>query len=832
MSEDSYREVSEESWLSRLVASIKRVAGGVLLLLAAIPLLYWNEGRAVQAAAGLAEGAAAVINADANTPLPANEGKLIHLSGEAKAQAPLTDPTLGVRAPNALRLMRTVEMYQWREEKKTKTKKKIGGKTVTVKEYRYEQVWSEKAIDDSNFKQRRGHFNPGELPQKSLTLNASDATLGKFTLPTAVLERLVSTAPLAATNEMRRSVAAAFGRPASIDDGKIFLGFNPNRPRVGDVRVSYAVVAAQPISLVAQQRGKTLAAYTTKSDQSILLVQQGRIDAKAMFSAAVSSANSLTWILRGVGFAMLFFGLLLFFGPIAVVADVVPLFGDLLRFGITLFSGTVAAALALVTVSISWLIHRPLIGSAMLLAGIALFAGLLLLGKKRKARQRQDDAPAPQHWAPPEDAAVSAQPWGPSGFAAPARAPGLASTATPMLADAAPPLFAPPSAPSTAPFAVSTRPEQPVDSNDQSFGEAVMPTRWARAYLIWLGIVALFGASAYTAALFYRGGFDSNATSASPSYAAAATIKRRTLSSAPRTAANRVTRIATRTTSATTNNPASPMTAMAATVTGATPSTAAKATPAKTSDDDHDSAEKLDKGNKASTATATADDKASAAKPSADEITSADATEVAPSTPAADSVEPAAKISPKPSIKLARRAIEQTDYAEARAHFAALLRNKPDEITFAVGLALAKLELGDASDYQRLAQAQPNQPMVQALVMRHAMLRGDWQTAHSEAQRLRSTARRDPLVRLWRAEIDLQRRQYARAKRAYLALIKDPRYTARARIALSKLELATNYRTKALSQARKALAASRSATMRARSKEQIQLCIAARQQSR
>ena len=88
-------------------------------------LLFWNEGRAVQTALSLAEGAGIVVSVLPDTVDPANEGKLIHTSGPVTTDTVPTDPDFAISAPG-VRLVRSTEMYQWIEEKKTETKKNVG----------------------------------------------------------------------------------------------------------------------------------------------------------------------------------------------------------------------------------------------------------------------------------------------------------------------------------------------------------------------------------------------------------------------------------------------------------------------------------------------------------------------------------------------------------------------------------------------------------------------------------------------------------------------------------------------------------------------------------
>ena len=123
---DSYTEVTSEGWFSRIGASIKGILFGIIIIPVCAIVLWWNEGRAVTTAKSLKEGAAAVVNVSADTVDPANDKKLVHVTGEAAATAEVKDADLGLSLP-ALRLVRSEEIYQWIENKKTEKKEKIGG---------------------------------------------------------------------------------------------------------------------------------------------------------------------------------------------------------------------------------------------------------------------------------------------------------------------------------------------------------------------------------------------------------------------------------------------------------------------------------------------------------------------------------------------------------------------------------------------------------------------------------------------------------------------------------------------------------------------------------
>ncbi len=123
MSKDSFTEITHQSWGSRIGGSIKGILFGLILFVAAFPLLFWNEGRAVKRYKTLKEGGGMVVSVKSGNIDNANVGKLIHISGKAEAVDSLTDPVFGV-STKGLKLNRVVEMYQWTEASESKTKKK------------------------------------------------------------------------------------------------------------------------------------------------------------------------------------------------------------------------------------------------------------------------------------------------------------------------------------------------------------------------------------------------------------------------------------------------------------------------------------------------------------------------------------------------------------------------------------------------------------------------------------------------------------------------------------------------------------------------------------
>ena len=101
-----------------------------------------------------------------------------------------------------------------------------------------------------------------------------------------------------------------------------------------------------------------------------------------MFESARSANSFMTWIVRLVGFLLMFFGLSKLLKPLSVLADVLPILGNIVELGTGLVAGVVALVCSLVTIAIAWIFYRPVLAIFLLvLAG----AGIFFLWKKRQA---------------------------------------------------------------------------------------------------------------------------------------------------------------------------------------------------------------------------------------------------------------------------------------------------------------------------------------------------------------------------------------------------------------------------------------------------------------
>ncbi|MBV8078615.1 MAG: TMEM43 family protein [Planctomycetaceae bacterium] len=389
---DSYTEISSQGWSSRLGNALLALPFGLILFLASFVVLFWNEGRTVRTAKALAEGNAAVISIPSDRVDAANEGKLVHISGEATTDQMLEDPRFHLSA-RAIRLRRLVKMYQWREQSQTQTRKKLGGGEERITTYTYSKDWSDRPIDSGQFKKPDGHHNPRAFPFEEWSADAGTVKLGAFRLPARLVSRIDRAEPLPVGDAERDALPADLKDRLKVDNGRYYLGEDPAHPKVGDVTVEFQQVRPTTVSLLAQQAGDSFQPFQTRAGDAIDRLQVGTATADAMFQAAVAENHLLAWGLRLVGFFLMATGIGLVLGPLAVFADVIPWLGSIVRGGTWLIASGVALVLSLVTIALGWIAYRPVIGIAVFAAAGAAFVGFTYLVRGRRRAPNREMMP-------------------------------------------------------------------------------------------------------------------------------------------------------------------------------------------------------------------------------------------------------------------------------------------------------------------------------------------------------------------------------------------------------------------------------------------------------
>lgn len=119
--------------MEKLKQSVIGVWLGFLILVAALGFLVINEIDAVKELSKLDEIDKVAIEMKSDDTSPENDGKLVVIGGTIKNDGKSTDDAFSIEV-NSPKLLRTVEVYQWKE-------------TLKDKVYTYDKVWSKELVD-------------------------------------------------------------------------------------------------------------------------------------------------------------------------------------------------------------------------------------------------------------------------------------------------------------------------------------------------------------------------------------------------------------------------------------------------------------------------------------------------------------------------------------------------------------------------------------------------------------------------------------------------------------------------------------------------------------
>lgn len=383
MSENSHTVTSSTGWFGRIGGAIKGLIVGLILIVVSFPVLFLNEGRAVKTQKTLEEGASSVVKVSAGAVESKNDGKLVYMTGNTEIpELAISDETFKVSAI-ALKLRRKVEIYQWKEEEKTETKKKIGGGEERVTNYTYTKVWSDRPIDSANFNEKQKHANPEPaLSEEEWVVGKVD--LGAFTLSSGLVGQINNYTPLNVpfAPDLQEEIV---GKKLHKEGAGFYLGVDPTSPAIGDLRVTYETVFPGAASLIAKQKNNTFEPFMAKAGGTIEMLSTGTVSSESMFAAAHASNRILTWGLRLLGVVLMFIGFSLLFRPLSVLADVVPLFGNIVGAGTGIVAFLLSVPISLLVISVAWIFYRPLVGLPLALTAVV---GFVFLVRKLMAQKK------------------------------------------------------------------------------------------------------------------------------------------------------------------------------------------------------------------------------------------------------------------------------------------------------------------------------------------------------------------------------------------------------------------------------------------------------------
>eukprot|EP00347_Sterkiella_histriomuscorum_P006683 403351833 len=392
---------------------------GIILICFSFPILWNNERKQVRIAALLIEGEKNVVDCqDYKQPETSQDMKLIYASGQTQSDSVIVDEHFGVQISNSVKLIRSVEMFQWVEHKKSSN-----NRTETS----YTKEWKNHIVNSSAFRDPY-HQNPHFMPFDSKTTVAEKVDFGGYVLAPSQISKINTSKTLGLTNDQVKLAQEkqqnylndhSYEAPKE-SGGSLLISLKKNNgvTDIGDVKVTFSYIPCGPTTIVAQQicdkdnftfrqwNPKKVALPITQNNypdqevvclmcaccpcativdqmfqsmfkETIEFVEEQPISKVDLFKKKSQENDMTTVYIRIGGWFLMYAGICLLFSPIIYTLSWIPLVGFLMAHGfkliVAIFAFVVSVTLSSLTIGIAWLYYRPLYGAAFLgIVGVGL----------------------------------------------------------------------------------------------------------------------------------------------------------------------------------------------------------------------------------------------------------------------------------------------------------------------------------------------------------------------------------------------------------------------------------------------------------------------------
>ncbi len=375
---DQFTETVTTGYGNRIVNSIKGVVIGGALFVASFGLLYWNEGRVDLST--IAKKAIAIPSDSVSTDA-ATQGAFVSTSGVVKSDELIGDG-LYLKPGPYLAVERRSEMYAWVEQSESKTTKNTGGSETTETTYTYTKEWTENPKDSAEFKYPEGHANPMKILDSSMS-KVTAATIGAYTFDTGTVEwPSYEQLPLSdQTVELDSLVSLPNADYLFMNQGEGTGTYQS--PNVGDIRFSYHVLKSGLNGTIFGTRNTgVIEPYVDAQGNALYRIFAGTREQG--IATLHAEYTMMLWILRFLGFILMWVGLSALFAPISVFLDILPVFGAISRSLVGLIAGAVSLVLTTITILVSMIAHNLIALIIALTLAIAGMIACIIMWKKKK----------------------------------------------------------------------------------------------------------------------------------------------------------------------------------------------------------------------------------------------------------------------------------------------------------------------------------------------------------------------------------------------------------------------------------------------------------------
>jgi len=288
----SREEISSRRAKDKLTSTIC----GLALLLLSVSMHWFNEERSAKVEALLSTGLEECVSVDADLALIENRGRLVHVQGRTTGKIPVADPQFqDAVVSNCLKLQSTVEVLEWVPSTGPMTANEKDGRSVP----RFHSEWTTTHHESARFRQPspKNPRLPGGLTLGTITSSCEHVELGRFSLPTDMLNQFRTYEPaMDLLPQIVRTCGITFYanpkdgffyarpwlRPSAAAKAEVLT-----RHEEGDLRVRFMCVRDCPTTVVAVQCNKdgldTFVPYrvvprgfcSNESQERIKLVEEG-----------------------------------------------------------------------------------------------------------------------------------------------------------------------------------------------------------------------------------------------------------------------------------------------------------------------------------------------------------------------------------------------------------------------------------------------------------------------------------------------------------------------------------------------------------------------------
>jgi hypothetical protein len=344
MKHSTNRTVYSGKTAKHLPELLKEAISGILVLIAGVAVLCWNEGNGAQTRRDIREvrNAVKVVGNEVSTINLALNGKNIYACAPAVTGHILHDTLFGV-STNAVRLLRQVAYYQWTEKEHHTLLDKITGAEELLTTHTYEKEWVHEPVASDRFwnpDYRNGNFTLTLIENRHQT--APDATFGAYILPEFIKHVIPGAMPVtvAMTADRIRHLKDFIAQNTDslteemmekeclihVLGNTVHIGRSPGSPQIGDVRITFRQFpSGDTVSLIAKVKYATFEPCITADGRAFARVKPGVVSPDDLLGIENEAPVPQRWLWHLLGVALVAGSIFMLRTPCRRLAHMKPL---------------------------------------------------------------------------------------------------------------------------------------------------------------------------------------------------------------------------------------------------------------------------------------------------------------------------------------------------------------------------------------------------------------------------------------------------------------------------------------------------------------------------